>query len=189
MRQFPENRRKLKELILYISRECASHPDYGSTHLNKILFFADFLAYAKFGEPITGAEYMKERRGPVPRAVRLGYKSPISELRREGALRLKVTQLPRGQRVTPIAEREPDTSLFTKEELELTKLVIDGFEGWTAGKISKHTHEFSNWHAANLHETIPYETVFISPDQRLTESRIKRGQELARQRGWLLSEK
>lgn len=189
MQQFTEDRRKLRELILFISREAASDPNYGSTHLNKFLFYADFLAYAKFGKPITGTEYYKEQRGPVPRAVRLGWKSPISELRRAGDLRLQETTLPRGTRVTPVALREPDLSVFTSEELELVRMIVKGFEGWTAGAVSKGTHDLSNWHAANLHETIPYETVFISPDQRLTESRIKRGQELARQRGWPLSDR
>jgi hypothetical protein len=44
MRQFKEDRRQLKELILYISQQCAADPNYGSTHLYKTLFFADFLA-------------------------------------------------------------------------------------------------------------------------------------------------
>ncbi|HET6960154.1 MAG TPA: Panacea domain-containing protein, partial [Vicinamibacterales bacterium] len=93
MRQFTEDRRRLKELILYISQESASDPDYGWTALNKILFFSDFLAYAKFGKPITGTEYMREKHGPVPRPLRAGKQSPVQELTRAGDLRLDAKPL------------------------------------------------------------------------------------------------
>lgn len=186
MRQFTEDDRKFKELILYISRKCEAHPDYGSTHLNKILFFADFLAYAKFGQPITGAEYMKERRGPVPRAIRRGANNPVRQLMRDGSIEIKKTPLPRNMmRVTPIARRDPDLSVFTNEEIELVKSVIETYGPWRAGTISKWTHQLPGWHIVPLHGTIPYETIFVSPNQEQSEHVVRRGQELARKYGWL----
>ena len=188
LRHFTEDRRKLRELILYISREARSHPDYGSTHLNKLLFFADFLAYAKFGEPITGAEYIREKHGPVPRPVRMGARSPVRELIKAGDLRLQSTALPRNMtRVTPVALREPDLSVFSAEELELVKSIIDTFPGWTAGRISKYTHELPQWHSVPLDEVIPYELVFVSENQQFTDAEIEHGLELARRHGWPVS--
>lgn len=188
-RNFTEDRRKLKELILYISQESASDPNYGSTALNKILFFSDFLTYAKFGNPITGAEYMREKHGPVPRAVRAGARSPIKELERAGDLRLEATRLTgvtkEMTRVKPIPNRQPDMSLFSEEEIELVNQVIGTFYGWRAGAISRYTHEFALWQSVPLNQTIPYETIFVSPNQRLTRNDIERGQELAREHGWL----
>lgn len=185
MRQFTEDRRKFKELILYISQQSESDPNYGSTLLNKLLFFADFLAYAKFGTPITGAEYMRELHGPVPRPVRTPVRV-LSEMVRAGELRLRQTPLPRSMTlVTPIALRQPDMSMFSDEERDLVDAVIGSFKGWTAGKISKYTHEFVLWQSVALNETIPYETIFVSPNQRLTDREVRYGQEIARKRGWL----
>ena len=191
MRQFQEDRRKLKELILYISQDYESDPNYGSTHLNKLLFFADFLSYAKYGRPITGAEYVRERHGPVPSAVRLGYNSPVQELVREGRARINTTTIAipgtrkTGKRITPVAVRPPDMSVFSEQELELINAVLGSFRDLTAGWISKYTHEFAGWHVVALNEKIPYETIFVSPDQRQSEHIQRRGLELAREHGWL----
>lgn len=186
MREFKEDRQKLKELIVFISDECKVHETYGATLLNKLLFFADFLAYAKFGKPITGAEYVREKRGPVPSAVRTKEKNPVRELMREGAIRIQETVLPRNMtRRTPVALRHADLSLFSSEEIALVKSVIDSFGPWRAGTLSKYTHEFALWQSVALDEPLPYETIFVSPDQRLGAHAISRGQELAREHGWL----
>jgi hypothetical protein len=190
MREFQEDRRKLKELILYISKKGESDPTYGSTLLNKALFFADFLAYAKFGNPITGALYIREKRGPVPRPMRAP-SVVLTEMKRAGELRLHETQIPlRGKvitRVTPIAQREPDLSVFSAQEIELVDQVTGTFHGWPAGAISKYTHELPQWHTVPLNETIPYELVFVAQDQRMSEAETNHGLELARRYGWPLS--
>jgi len=186
MRHFTEDRRKLQELILYISQQCASDENYGSTILNKILFFADFLAYAKFGQPITGTEYIREEHGPVPRPIRDGYNNPVNELIRAGDMRRVEKPLPRNMKlIIPVALRDPDLSVFSEQEIALAKSVIDSFRGWRAGRLSKYTHEFVAWQCVALNETIPYETIFISPDQQLSKREIEFGQEIARRRGWL----
>ena len=48
--------RKLKELILYVADRCEADPTFGAIKLNKTLFYADFLAFASTGKPITGVE-------------------------------------------------------------------------------------------------------------------------------------
>src|SRR5437870_5236932 len=57
---------KLRELIIYIADKCEYDQSFGSVKLNKILFFADFISFAKYGVPITGVQYKKYRHGPVP---------------------------------------------------------------------------------------------------------------------------
>ena len=189
MRHFHEDRRKLKELILYISQQYRSDTDYGTTRLNKVLFFADFLAYAKFGTPITGAEYMRERHGPVPRAVRAPSQI-LREMKRAGELRLEDTPLPRNMtRVTPIPLRDPDMSAFSQDEIGLINDIVESFRGWRAGPISKYTHELPQWHTVPLLETIPYELVFVAQDQSFSEEEIAHGLELAQRHGWPLSKR
>jgi hypothetical protein len=187
MRQFKEDRRKLKELILYISQQCASDPNYGSTHLYKTLFFADFLAYAKFGNPITGDEYKRELHGPVGRTVRRVRREMVSA----GDLDEKETVVPnvpkKMTRRTPVALRQPDLSMFSEREIELVNNVINTFRGWLGGTVSKYTHELPQWHSVPIDETIPYELVFVAQEQRFTEAETKHGVELARRHGWPLT--
>ena len=37
----PESERRFRELLLYICEKCATDPKYGTTKLNKILYFSD----------------------------------------------------------------------------------------------------------------------------------------------------
>ena len=138
-REFNENRRKLRELILYISHQFESDPNYGSTHLYKTLFFADFLAYTKVGSSITGDQYRRESFGPVGRAVR----SVRRQMANTGDLRKKRHLFRPVQRIvtlkTPVAQRKPDMSIFSDAEIELVDQVINTFRGeWRAGAVSKY---------------------------------------------------
>ena len=54
-RKIRPNDAKLRELILYVAERCENDPDFGALKLNKILFNADFIAYALTGKAITGA--------------------------------------------------------------------------------------------------------------------------------------
>ena len=65
----PESERRFRELLLYICEKSATDPKFGATKLNKILYFSDFLAFARYGKPITGFEYQRERNGPVPKRL------------------------------------------------------------------------------------------------------------------------
>ena len=60
---------KFRELMLYIGEQMADDPLFGATVLNKVLFFADSLAYLTLGQPITGAVYQKLEYGPAPRRL------------------------------------------------------------------------------------------------------------------------
>ena len=47
--QIKDGSRLLGELILYIAERCAEDPIFGAVKLNKLLWRADFLAYARDG--------------------------------------------------------------------------------------------------------------------------------------------
>ena len=61
-----EGSRLLGELILYIAKRCEADPTFGAVKLNKLLWWSDFLFYARAGQPITGVEYQKLPAGPAP---------------------------------------------------------------------------------------------------------------------------
>ena len=59
MVNIPSGKHRMAELIVYIADLCQEDPTFGATKLNKILFYADFASYAKYGRPITGQEYQR----------------------------------------------------------------------------------------------------------------------------------
>jgi Protein of unknown function (DUF4065) len=180
-RKFTEDRRKLKELILYVSQQCGSKHNFGSVILYKILYFSDHFAYGKLGQPITGAEYMKEKHGPIPRTAL----PARQELESEGRLRIDDVRHGRGTLKKPVALDRPDMSMFSKDEIALVDSIIERFRHSSTRKVRTATHDLKAWRAYKIGATIPYETVFVSPDQRLTRKEIKIGQEIAKRRGWL----
>ncbi len=173
------DRRKFKELVVYLASKSEADPLFGDTKLNKLLYFADFLAYQHLGRPITGARYQKLQHGPAPRAL-----LPIrEELEREGAVRVEHhgRALPR---TVTVARRDANTDVFTPEELELVDEIIESLAGATAAEISELSHEQSpGWQLAEMHEDIPYESALISTEPPSSEV-ADRGRELAERFGW-----
>ena len=180
MIKFKQDTQKFKELVLYVSERCATDPSFGSTKLNKILFLADFWCYARLGQPITGAEYMKLQNGPAPRAL-----VPIrQEMIDDNELAIQETAITNEiARKRPVNLRSANLSLFAAEEIALVDQVISICSGVTATGISNYTHSWHGWIVAAEQETIPYETVFISDDP-MTTFEMERGKHLARQYGW-----
>lgn len=163
---------KFKELILYISFLEQQDEMFGSTKLNKILYFADFEAYRKLGAPITGAEYQHLPEGPAPRQL-LPYRR---ELEANGDLAMQPRRYFSYSQMAPIALREPDLSLFTSEELSIVRAAIDMLRGMNAKAVSALSHDEWGWKLTEDFETIAYRTAWLSPDP-LSLEQIQRAQE------------
>lgn len=173
------NEKKFKELVLYISKRSESDPTFGAVKLNKVLFLADFLAYAVHNKPITGAEYIRLDHGPGPKLM-----GPIRDEMAENDEIVEVIREHFGypqRRI--IAKREPDLSEFSGTEIALVDLVIDEEKDANATELSEMTHRMLGWRVAAHREVIPYSTVFLS-DEPVTEEDRVRAQELAVQYGW-----
>jgi hypothetical protein len=148
---------KLRELILYIADLSSHDVHFGAIKLNKLLFYADFLAYQRFGQPITGQEYQALPQGPAPRHL----KPVIDRMERMGELRFERKRRFNRIQHRPVAGRGADLSKFTKEETDLIREVIRRFWDMNATQISEESHFFLGWQVANEGETIPYSTVLI----------------------------
>jgi hypothetical protein len=175
MKHFQANDQKFRELILYISQQCANQPTFGATKLNKILYFSDFLAYADNESPITGHEYQKLKAGPAPRklpAIR-------EQMIREGILAIQPIELNSGYvQERPVNLRKPELKMFTGNEIAIVDRVIAALENSTAKAASDLSHKMVGWLAAKDGETIPYCSILIS-NEPLSEAEIRRGRELA----------
>ena len=181
LRQFEPNEEKLKQLILYVSQKCADQSEFGSTKLNKILYFADFIVYVKTGEPLTGVAYQRLQWGPAPRRMR----PVLDELVESDELAMQQTLIAAGvKRKKPVNLVAPDLSLFSAAEIAVVDEVIAKLEELTASETSRKSHNWGGWRYARTGQTIPYESAFID-NRPLTAAEHERGLEIARQRGIL----
>ena len=176
------NERKFKELILYLATQCQDDIFWGATKLNKQLFFSDFLAYRKFGKPITAADYMALAFGPAPRRL-----VPIrADMIEDEDCRLEAWA--HQERI--VALRDPDLTLFSERELSLVNEVIEALRDTTTDEVSDLSHRFAGWLAAvregeaiGRHVSIPYSAALVeqvNPDEDV----INEGFILAEKHEW-----
>ncbi len=170
----------LSELIIYIASKCQDDETFGATKLNKILWWSDFAAFAKYGEPITGVAYQRLQNSPVPKKL-----LPVQErLTKDKSIVVREFRNPLGYtRKVVIPLRTPKIDYFNSYEVALVDLVIDKTKGKTATKISDMSHGKAWEIAGQDKEPIPYEAAFLS-NEPTNAYDIARTRELAREHGW-----
>jgi hypothetical protein len=172
---------KLGELIVYISLKSAKDPRFGAVKLNKLLYFADFLAMGNFGKPITAVPYQHLKAGPAPRRLR-----PIrDQLVAEGAIAIQHIPLRSGNTQTrTIALRNAKLHDFTGDEIALVDELIEEHWNDDSESISNSSHNYVGWKMTKDGDSIPYGSIFLS-DRPLNQAEILRGRELAKEYGWV----
>lgn len=167
-----QSREKLRELVLYIADRCEEDQRFSAVKLNKILFYADFLSFAKYGESVTGVQYKKYPQGPVPTVL----KRVRSEMEESGesVLRKKDYHGIAQHRVIPL--RDSNLNKFSARDIALVDKVIERLWNDNATQVSAMSHDRA-WRNSENGEPIPYEAVFVS-DEPLTEQDIAIGHEM-----------
>lgn len=171
-------KRKLKELILYVSFRSANDPRFGAVKLNKILFFSDFETYRRLGEPITGATYQHLDEGPAARAL-----VPVrEELLAEEAIRISRQEYFGSEQQRIEALRPPRLDLFTIAELEIVEEVLGSLWELNAKQVSDLSHDEPAWRLTRSGEDIPYSAAWLSPEP-ITPELVAIGQKIADEHG------
>jgi putative zinc finger/helix-turn-helix YgiT family protein len=144
------NPKKFEELITFM---CDKRPVF-RTVLNKLPFYADFLHYRRYNESITGTRYARIDFGPVPDFYRDFYYI----LTKEGKIREEEEVFESGiTGIKYVANKQPDLSVFTDEELATISAVKAYFKEYGAKKISELSHEEDGYKETNPNEFISYE--------------------------------
>jgi hypothetical protein len=151
---------KTIELIVYISSKLKDKQNYGSTLLGKTLCLIDSMNYLKTGKPITDFSYIKQDYGPTPKP---GMFLPVRDaLVSKGDLEKVTTDYFGRTQNKFIAKREPDITVFEKEEIFLIDDVIESISNHSATEISDYTHQFISWIFANHKEDLPFYTFLLT---------------------------
>lgn len=152
------DKKKLKNLILYILSRCGGKPNVGETVLYKLLYFIDFDSFELSEKSVTGLKYVKLQFGPVPtiREYNLVVQRMI-EGREIKIIKQEYRGFPQKKYVALV---DSDQSVFDAEEIVLINRVISRLSDMTATKIESYVHEDVPWKATGIGKVIDYRLVF-----------------------------
>ena len=170
---------RLRELMLYIAQKTKGAERFGATKLNKALWRADFEAYLRFGEPVTGVAYQKLENGPAPYRLLPSRDTLIQ------AKAAEIQQVPAGggrYEDRLVSKRRPQVGLFAEEELSLVDEIISDMWNVTGRDASTASHGIA-WEITKMHECIPYQAAFLSDDP-LTQDDREWAEALIAKHGW-----
>ncbi|MDP1688835.1 MAG: Panacea domain-containing protein [bacterium] len=117
---------------------------FGITKLVKLLFFADFLHFERYGRPIIGDEYYHLPEGPVPTTSYDLYKSTFEKQIKTG-LEKYINVSPTKVGLYTInkieAKEECNEDVFSDSDVEVMKEIAKKFYNETGTGLAKMTHE------------------------------------------------
>ena len=149
----PQSTARLRSLLVYVLGKMG---DTFQTKMNKVLFYIDFLSYRERGMAISGLAYQAIEFGPVPQRwdrVYSGFDEVVPQ-----------SKMVKDQECTVLTtDVKADTSLFSKEELEIIDPVCEKLAGVSAKKIVEMSHRESAWkkyYNPNQSVLIPFEEAF-----------------------------
>ena len=127
---------RLKNILLYFIEKSDG---VFFTKMNKLLFYADFMAYRVTGKSVSGLAYKAIAHGPVPVRWDRIY-SFYDEIDQE------IVQFSDGREGTKLVSKlSPDMAEFSDDELKILEYVSQRFKNETPTQISETSHEEEAW--------------------------------------------
>jgi hypothetical protein len=164
----PGRQERLRQMILYVAQKCASAERMGLVKLNKILWKADFDAFAARGIPVTGRAYQRLELGPAPREMR----PLLDKMIASGLIHLEETDFGDGViEYRPIVDAPKiTTSLFDDDDISFVDAAITHYWNMTGKETSDDSHGIA-WKSRKNGEPMFYELSLIA-DIPLSTSQI-----------------
>lgn len=147
---------KLRSTVLYLIKGCG---ETYITKMNKMLFYADFISYKRYGRGMTGLSYRAIQHGPVPTRWDRVY-SLLDGIDNEERL------LPSGICGYVLSSNDaPDMDCLSEEDKIILDEVIRTLGAMSASEISSLSHKEDAWIKYNQSSSlIPYSEAFFLND-------------------------
>jgi Protein of unknown function (DUF4065) len=161
---------KDKQIVLYICNKLCNESTFGSSVLNKILYYIDKISYIKRGKKLTSFTYKKNYYGITPNFAQLD--TVLDSLK--GAELIKETKsFHYGyEQKTFIPSKEAELKLFSPEEIDDINTVIEENRGLNATELGlKSKNEVAYKHAKLLEELPDF--TFLLNDGDITENDLE----------------
>jgi hypothetical protein len=157
----PGQQDRLRQMILYISEKCVEAEQFGLVKLNKILWKADFEAFASRRKPVTGRPYQRLELGPAPKEM----KPVLMEMETDGIIRFDLTDFGEGIiEKRPIALAEPHLINFTPDDLKFVVRAIGYYWDKTGMETSDDSHGIA-WKSRANGDLMYYELSYLSDEE------------------------
>ena len=175
------NREKFKNLIHYVIWKIANREGFGATKLYKVLWFSEGRQFILTGNPIAGAEYIREKHGPVPK---LGMVIR-EELQQEGRIQQWKDRRFNFETWRFKSLKVPPSDALTNDEKKVVDYWIKHIdEDHTADSISDESHDLG-WEIAKMGEVLPFHAILARRLREPTEEELDWARERARELGLL----
>lgn len=174
----PGGQQRLREAALYVMEKCAECESFGLTKLNKILWRADFTAFARRRQPVTGRIYQKLKYGPAP----VEMQPLLNELQRGGYMTIERRGVVPFVESRPVGLVSPSLRHFSEDDLAFLDEAIRFYWDYTATGVSNQSHGVA-WKTREIGDPMPYESSLLS-DERLAGELKARLLELGKARRW-----
>jgi uncharacterized phage-associated protein len=151
------NTEKYLEVLQFLLASGANNCHLGKVKLMKLLYFADFDHYYRYGSSITGDAYVKLEYGPVPRCGQ----AMIDELHRRGQLDVDREPVYEYFRNVYRLKREPaPMDHLDPNEVSTLADIVNKWSNHTREDIVAASHGDPPWIMVDYGDEIPYDLVF-----------------------------
>jgi uncharacterized phage-associated protein len=139
----------LEKMAAMISYVAARTTDLYKTKLNKLLFYADFVSYYRFGYSISGSRYLHLPYGPVPDS----YEDTLDTLNHYG-----VIDVVKQNSADLIRSGDnPAKQFLTDEERHTMDWVLEHYGALSASQLTEISHQEKAYRYTKTGEEIAYE--------------------------------
>lgn len=150
------NEKKYKNAILFFAKKI-QNGTLGKLKIMKLLYYLDFDFFEKYGRSVTGDEYLRFDKGPVPRmAERI--------LKNMDGKQIKITRRKMKEGYSDQQHIEPlidfDVNVFSREELVMLEEIADKWEKFTGTEMKNASHGEAPWIATKDNQVIDYNLVY-----------------------------
>lgn len=170
----PGGENRLREMALYVCEKCASAERFGKVKLNKILWRADFTAFAERSVPVTGRSYQRLAAGPAP----VEMPPLLAVMEGEGLIEIEQRDLAGGYVEYRINALQPaNLRNFSADDISFVDGAIKYYWSKSATAASELSHSVA-WKTRAFLDPLPYESVFLD-DRKPTSAQRERLREIA----------
>jgi hypothetical protein len=174
----PGGQDRLREMILYVADKAAGMPRFGKVKLNKILWKADFDAFAERRMPVTGRAYQKLKAGPAP----IEMPPILAEMSQQELIEIQPRTIGNFVEERIIAKSKANLYLFSTDDVRYVDRAIAYFWDLNARTASDVSHGVA-WATREELDPMPYELSFLS-DHKLSGATLSRVKAISVERGW-----
>lgn len=180
MRKIGFDEQKFLNAVLFFAKN-TNPKQLGSTKLNKLLYYSDFLHFKRYGRPIIGDRYLKMPYGPVPSTAytiivglsgEMAEKTPITKIFNK-KIKIQETKVADKKLSKIVALVEPDMTVFSDSEIEILTEIAEKLKNENGTNLSKVTHlPNSPWSKTKDFQTIDYSLSLDKTNDSLSKDYI-----------------